>query len=107
MSDGPALLASCVEDPEDDVPRLVYADWLEEQGQSERAEFIRAQIQLARDPDDSPERRALAFRARELLDQHEEEWIPRSPPLPDVALEWSFRRGFVEHILVEANDLRR
>ena len=38
-----AILAS----PEDDAPRLIYADWLDEQGQSERAEFIKVQIELA------------------------------------------------------------
>src|SRR5262249_51187264 len=32
--------------------RLVYADWLEEHGQPERAEFIRAQVELARENDE-------------------------------------------------------
>src|SRR5205823_3346972 len=27
--------------PDDDAPRLVYADWLDEHGQPERAEFVR------------------------------------------------------------------
>jgi len=31
---------------------LVYADWLEEQGDSDRAEFIRLQIDLARGEDE-------------------------------------------------------
>jgi len=35
----------CV-NPFDDVPRLIYADWLEEQGRREQAEFIRLQISL-------------------------------------------------------------
>jgi uncharacterized protein (TIGR02996 family) len=30
----------------EDLPRLVYADWLEEQGRFDRAEFIRVQIEL-------------------------------------------------------------
>jgi uncharacterized protein (TIGR02996 family) len=34
--------------PDDDAPRLIYADWLEEHGQPERAEFIRLQIEMAR-----------------------------------------------------------
>ncbi len=33
---------------DDDTPRLIAADWLEEQGQAERAEFIRAQCELAK-----------------------------------------------------------
>src|SRR5262249_28074934 len=42
------FLADILERPDDDVPRLVYADWLEEHGQPERAEFIRVQCQIAR-----------------------------------------------------------
>jgi uncharacterized protein (TIGR02996 family) len=40
-------------DPADDTVRLVYADWLEENGEPERAAFIRVQIALARAPDTS------------------------------------------------------
>jgi uncharacterized protein (TIGR02996 family) len=32
----------------DDAPRLIFADWLEEHGAAERAEFIRVQCELAR-----------------------------------------------------------
>ena len=45
------LLARVRESPEDDGPRLVYADWLEENGRPERAEFIRVQIVLANEPE--------------------------------------------------------
>jgi uncharacterized protein (TIGR02996 family) len=34
--------------PDDDAPRLVYADYLEENGQPERARFIRGQSERAR-----------------------------------------------------------
>ena len=40
--DGTALLAAILAHPEEDTPRLMYADWLEEHGKPERAEFIRA-----------------------------------------------------------------
>ena len=36
-----ALLAAIRADPDSDVPRLVYTDWLQEHGQEVRAEFIR------------------------------------------------------------------
>jgi len=39
-----ALLAAVLANPDDDLPRLVYADWLEENGQAERAEFIRTSV---------------------------------------------------------------
>src|SRR4051794_488825 len=46
MSDRDALLAAIRQAPRDDAPRLVYADWLDENGDSDRAEFIRLQIEI-------------------------------------------------------------
>ena len=48
MSEREAFLASIRAAPEDDAPRLVYADWLDERGEPLLAEFIRLQIALAR-----------------------------------------------------------
>jgi uncharacterized protein (TIGR02996 family) len=42
-----ALVRAVLEEPGDDLPRLVFADWLEEHGQAERAEFCRVQCELA------------------------------------------------------------
>lgn len=42
-----AFLRAILDDPADDTARLVYADWLDDHGEAERAEFIRAQIGLA------------------------------------------------------------
>jgi len=42
-----ALLRTILANPGDDAPRLVLADWLQEHGQTERAEFIRVQCALA------------------------------------------------------------
>jgi uncharacterized protein (TIGR02996 family) len=39
------------ERPDDDAPRLIYADWLIENGQTLRGEFIQIQCQLARETD--------------------------------------------------------
>ena len=40
------FLAAIKAAPDDDAPRLELADWLEEDGQPERAEFIRVQCRL-------------------------------------------------------------
>lgn len=49
MTTHDALLAAVLAAPEDDLPRLVFADHLEgELGQPERAEFIRVQVELAK-----------------------------------------------------------
>lgn len=47
MTEGEAFVRVICENPADDLPRLVYADWLQEHGQLERAEFIRVQCELA------------------------------------------------------------
>lgn len=51
MDDGAAILKAILDDPADDLPRLAYADWLEESGGDIwHARFIRAQILKARAP---------------------------------------------------------
>ncbi|HVK09838.1 MAG TPA: TIGR02996 domain-containing protein [Gemmataceae bacterium] len=44
MTDYGALLRAVLEAPPDDAPRLVLADWLDEHGRADRAEFIRRQV---------------------------------------------------------------
>jgi uncharacterized protein (TIGR02996 family) len=48
MDERGALLAAITREPADDTPRLVYADWLDEHEEHDRAAFIRVQIELAR-----------------------------------------------------------
>ncbi len=50
MSDRDALYAAILAHPDEDTPRLAYADWLDEHGNAKdkkHAEFIRAQCELA------------------------------------------------------------
>jgi len=51
VSDEAALLAAILAFPDEDTPRLIYADWLQEHGQEERAEFVRVQCELAKLPE--------------------------------------------------------
>jgi uncharacterized protein (TIGR02996 family) len=48
MTEREALLAAVLANPKDDVVRLVYADWLEENGEPAHAMFIRAEIEIAK-----------------------------------------------------------
>ena len=48
MNDRDALLATILAEPDEDTPRLVYADWLQEHGEEDRARFIRAQGEVGR-----------------------------------------------------------
>jgi hypothetical protein len=79
---------------------LIYADWLEDHGQSERAEFIRVQIALATLPEpDSLRWQGLEARERQLLQEHEQEWA--GPP-PRIVTEWAFERGFLAGVQILA-----
>lgn len=51
MNDGDRLLATVAARPDDDTARLVYADWLSEQGEESRADLIRIQIELQKWPE--------------------------------------------------------
>ncbi len=46
-TDHDRFLRCIIDRPDEDGPRLVYADWLEEDGDSDFAEFIRVSIELA------------------------------------------------------------
>jgi uncharacterized protein (TIGR02996 family) len=106
-----ALLRAIFDAPEDDAPRLIYADWLEERGDADRAEFIRVQCELARLPPDDEGRAGLEARERSLLEDHSVDW---SAPLFGMGTARVFRRGFVDEVTMsvtaffrEAADLLR
>lgn len=104
MIEGDALHAAILAAPEDDTPRLVYADWLDETGQADPAEFIRVQVALARRP-------TLELQAREraLLALHEDEWLaPYQMPGGPLrgGAHGQFRRGFIEIVWMTATDFR-
>jgi uncharacterized protein (TIGR02996 family) len=82
--------------PEEDGPRLAYAEWLAEQGERERAEFIRCQIEAARLAPQDPRREEAAARANQLLQAHEAEWLEIPSELREVGRVCCFERGFTE-----------
>jgi uncharacterized protein (TIGR02996 family) len=69
------LMKAVVASPADDLPRLVLADWFDENGEPERAEFIRVQIELHRFRGDKRDyRQPLDRRERALW-----KLLPRTP----------------------------
>src|SRR5260370_35618753 len=93
MGHDDAFLRDICENPDDDAPRMIYADWLSDHGQSDRAEFIRLQCRLAA-PDalDDPDRWALLAREEQLLREHGKGWVG---PLRRRVKRWRCRPGFV------------
>jgi uncharacterized protein (TIGR02996 family) len=83
-----AFLFSILERPDDNGPRLVYADWLEEEGDADRAELIRLQCGSGD-----------AARERELISRNGSRW---AGPMLRSVYSYAFRRGFVEEVTVEA-----
>jgi uncharacterized protein (TIGR02996 family) len=63
MSREEDFLQAILENPDDDVPRLIFADWLEEQGDP-RGEFIRLQCELAGLPEYQPRMNCTILRVR-------------------------------------------
>lgn len=91
-----ALLNAILANPDDDLVRLVYADWLDEHGQPERAEFIRLQIEMTRLDENSDECRALQGRQNDLLEAHREQWAAQAGFLESNERKADFQRGFME-----------
>jgi uncharacterized protein (TIGR02996 family) len=78
-----AFLQAIQEAPEDDSPRLIYADWLDEHGNQDRAEFIRTQCERLRLRHTAERALALREQVRALLDRHTREWLPSSLLQPE------------------------
>jgi uncharacterized protein (TIGR02996 family) len=96
MTEHDALLQAIL----DDAPRLVYADWREEHGEGEHAEFIRLQLRLAGSADTEPGWHGLRVREEDLLHQHGATWRAGMPESPGIRWQ-AFRRGFPETVEVE------
>src|SRR5262245_71652 len=95
--EGRAFLEAIREAPEDDTPRLVYADWLDDHGDEARAEFVRLQCELARLGPKEERRAGLEQRERQLLASNRGTWLG---PLAKVLHRCTFSRGFPEDLTV-------
>lgn len=88
-----AFRQAILNEPTDDLVRVVYADWLEEHGQGRRAEFIRAQVSGACTT-------GLLTLPRESAD-HPLELCPEDP-----VNWWEYSRGFVKVFHCQASQFK-
>lgn len=93
-----ALLDAIVAAPDDDAPRLVWADAIG----GERGELVVIQCDLARGQLSPAEAAARRRRERELLAKHNAAWSGIWRFVRDVA----FRRGLVEAAMIDAGSFR-
>ncbi len=104
-TDEAALLAAVLARPLDDLPRLVYADWLEETGEPvnvARAQFIR--LQCAAGAGDA--NNELAKQAKVLLRKHVKLWLGDVTKMIPGGL-WTFERGFPHGVQLNPTRLSR
>jgi uncharacterized protein (TIGR02996 family) len=97
------LLAAVVDHPDDDVPRLAYADFLEETGcDLARAQFIRLDVEAGRYALDHPQRAVADRAARPLYLDNWNRWVRELPANFASNGRPSFYRGFAEEVTVDA-----
>jgi uncharacterized protein (TIGR02996 family) len=98
MNERERFIRAIEAEPEDDAVRLVFADWWEENGDSDRARFIRLQCEHHRleaqleSEVETARQRELGQQIASLLKTHREEW---TAGLPTWARENQFERGFL------------
>ena len=107
MTECESLYRAICASPEEDTPRLAFADWLEEEGSREnreRSELIRTHIQLTRESlwseswwalKDQFER--LRKKTRKMAKARKLPWVKH---LAGKILAWDLERGLVGHIVV-------
>jgi uncharacterized protein (TIGR02996 family) len=97
-------LAAIQAAPDDDAPRLVYADWLQKRGDP-RGEFIVVQCTLATmdEHQEDDVRADLQARQWQLFDAHAPAWLAELGLEGD---EGVFHRGFVEEVNVSSARLQ-
>ncbi len=103
MTHADAFLRDILAHPDDDAPRLIFADWLEEQGDANsvaRAEFIRVQCALADGSVPQQRREELQRRKREILEEYNYEW---ARPLRRLVRSWKYHRGFIDEVVMSPN----
>ncbi|QJW93411.1 TIGR02996 domain-containing protein [Frigoriglobus tundricola] len=92
-----ALLVAIVANPDDDTPRLVYADWLQEHGDEEQARFIRDSIALEWLEDyEDDKRQTIAMRLDKIEHRNGLRWLNA---VGVRATDVAYDRGMVEGVV--------
>ena len=115
------FIRAATADPDDDTIRLVYADWLDEQGDevhSSHAAFVRLQVRRSRTDPFDPERAELVEQEVACLQMHKRAWngrvhrflirsgfTERVDARRGAIREWGYHRGMIAHVSVGAQAL--
>jgi uncharacterized protein (TIGR02996 family) len=104
MNEQADLLRMICHHPDDDAPRLIYADWLEEQGDTEHAEFIRLSVGLAGGSHEEEKRWDAGRKFRNLEKKVMPRLLAELPHL--IGIDWLpiIDRGFIARIQVNSTN---
>jgi uncharacterized protein (TIGR02996 family) len=106
VADHESFLQAILANPDDLTTRLIYADWLEENGgrpEAARAELIRVQCEMAQVGEHSVHYRRLEKREQTLMSNRKWEW---TRPFRGLVLFARLYCGFVEEVTVNARTFR-
>ncbi len=95
-----SFVLAIADQPGDDSHRLIFADWLDDHGEPERAAFIRASCEAATKRPGTRRRAELLDQADDLRARHEADWLGE---WRDRLLDWDFSRGFLNRVRLTAN----
>lgn len=101
------LLKAIASAPDDDLPRLVLADLLEENGEAERAAYIRTQIELAKLTEDDPAYDEISMRRLRHDYFEEQNWWRVQFRLGHRTVQLDLHRGFPERARMSASRFLR
>lgn len=110
MSEQLPFLRAIAANPADDLPRLIFADFLEESGEPDsiaRAHFIRAQMALVELQPHTPEFRETKALQNRLFEMYSEDWIWDLPEPRHGDGNPAWRRGFIEFLRLSWEDFVR
>src|SRR4051794_20300880 len=98
-ADRQALIDAIRDEPDNERLRLVYADWLEDNGHPQRAEYVRLCYELAGLDADDPHAVELQRRRSQLFRKHKKTWGPGLTGDATARLE---SRGLVQRVEMTA-----
>lgn len=98
MNEENAFLAAIIAQPDDTTTRLVFADWLEEHGDPDRAAFIRLQIQQSHLAEEDPACEEIQHQTCPLFEKNKSKWLADLPAwLQQEVSAHNFTRGFLSN----------
>lgn len=96
--DEQAFIREIAASPDAVLPRLIYADWLDEQGDP-RGEYLRLECRAVQEPDQAA---VLQQLARELLAEYRMAWVAA---LGEGVMFHNFRLGLIDDVVISAEVL--